>query len=40
MEFQNTPETPIDYTGWQKKTALFLAGQTISLFGSSLVQLQ
>lgn len=38
MEFQNTPETPVDYTGWQKKTVLFLAGQTVSLFGSSLVQ--
>lgn len=29
--------TPAGYTGWKRKTALFLAGQTASLFGTSLV---
>ena len=27
-----------EFAGWKKKIALFLAGQTVSLFGSSLVQ--
>lgn len=30
--------TPAGFHGWQRRTVLFLAGQTVSLFGSSLVQ--
>lgn len=33
-----TAEELINFPEWKKKTALFLFGQTISLFGSSLVQ--
>ena len=28
----------LKYAGWQRKVILFLSGQTVSLFGSSLVQ--
>ena len=35
----NTPDSPeIDYTGWQRRIVLFLGGQSLSMFGSSLVQ--
>ena len=30
-------ETPPGYEGWQRRTAAFLGGQAVSLFGSSLV---
>lgn len=32
------PSTGEPYLGWQRKTAVFLSSQTISLFGSALVQ--
>ena len=34
---QNTVP-PAAFSGWQRRTGLFLAGQAVSLFGSSLVQ--
>lgn len=37
-EEQLTPEEQAAFPGWGKKTALFLLSQTVSLFGSSLVQ--
>lgn len=33
-----TTTQPPSYEGWKRKTAFFLTGQTVSLFGSSLVQ--
>ena len=39
MEFnQVEQQTTQDFTGWKRRTVLFMAGQTVSLFGSSLVQ--
>src|SRR6188768_3468376 len=32
------PEATGDHPGWRRNITLFLAGQTVSLFGSSLVQ--
>ncbi|MEG2882808.1 MAG: MFS transporter [Christensenella sp.] len=34
----NSTVAAIDFAHWKRKTILFLSGQTISLFGSSLVQ--
>ena len=42
METEAMKSEPIkpsgDFSHWKQKTALFLSGQTVSLFGSSLVQ--
>ncbi len=37
-EPDRSPHEDPAYAGWKKKTAIFLSGQTLSLFGSSLVQ--
>ena len=43
MQYDNTPNNPATLPGvptrnWKKDTTLFLSSQTISLFGSMLVQ--
>lgn len=38
MENCSEIKNMIDYTSWKKRTILFISGQSISLFGSSLVQ--
>ncbi len=38
MQAQDNAAAPADFSGWKRKATLFLASQTISLFGSSLVQ--
>lgn len=37
-ELNTGAEHAVSFTHWKRKTVLFLSGQTISLFGSSLVQ--
>lgn len=38
MMEHSLPKMKGDYTGWEKKTVLFLSSQSLSLFGSMLVQ--
>jgi DHA3 family macrolide efflux protein-like MFS transporter len=38
MSEYTSPQHHQDYPGWQKKTAIFLSSQSLSLFGSMLVQ--